>query len=185
MKFHDVGLEGARLVELSPFADSRGRFSRLFCGKVFAEAGLEGNFVQINESFNISPGTLRGMHFQLPPAAEVKVVRCMQGKMWDCIIDLRPSSATFRKWFGAELTPENNLMMYVPRGFAHGFITIEPNTFAIYLASSAYAPGSERGVRYNDPAFAIEWPLAPAVISDKDGNWADFKEELVQPLVQV
>jgi dTDP-4-dehydrorhamnose 3,5-epimerase len=185
MKFHDVGLEGARLVELSPFADSRGRFSRLFCSTLFAEAGLEGNFVQINESFNISPRTLRGMHFQLPPAAEVKVVRCMQGRMWDCIVDLRPSSATYRKWFGAELTPENNLMMYVPKGFAHGFITIEPNTFAIYLASSAYTPGSERGVRYNDPGFAIEWPLLPAVISDKDKGWADFDEEMVRSLAQL
>lgn len=174
MQFNKTKLEGAYTIELDRLGDDRGFFARLFCSKEFADAGLIDSFVQINNSLTRDKGTLRGMHYQLPPSAEVKVVRCIQGALFDIILDLRPDSPTFCQWFGDTLSAENRRMMYVPKGFAHGFITLEENTEAFYLAGAPYAAEQERGIRYNDPKFNIKWPLEPVVISEKDKNWPDF-----------
>ncbi|MBM1175254.1 dTDP-4-dehydrorhamnose 3,5-epimerase [Microvirga arabica] len=178
MIFRETGLDGAWLVDLDRRSDDRGFFARMFCTKEFNAAGLETDFPQINTSLSSTAGTLRGMHYQIPPAAEVKVVKCISGALWDCIIDLRPTSPTFRKWYGATLTAENRVMMYVPRGFAHGFITLSDETEALYLVSAPYAPGHERGLRWDDPALGIEWPRRPAKISAKDESWSLFDPEL-------
>lgn len=174
MIFNRTPLEGAYTIDLEKRGDDRGFFARMFCEKEFGEAGLETRFVQINNSLSAHKGTLRGMHYQLPPSAEVKVVRCVRGALWDVILDLRAGSPTFGKWFGAELTSENRTMMYVPRGFAHGFVTLTDDTEAMYLVSAFYAPDAERGVRYNDSAVGIDWPVAPVEISDKDRSWPDL-----------
>lgn len=174
MQFNPAPLPGAYTIDLEKRGDSRGFFARVFCEHEFAEHGLETRFVQINNSLTGARGTLRGMHYQLPPAPEVKVVRCVRGSLYDVILDLRPDSPTFGKSFGAELSADNRRMMYVPRGFAHGFLTLEPDTEAFYLVSAFYAPECERGIRYNDPRFAIEWPMAPLETSEKDRNWPDF-----------
>lgn len=174
MKFVPTPLDGAYVIELDKREDERGFFARFFCEREFGEAGLETRFVQINNSLSRDKGTLRGMHYQLGPAAEVKVVRCLSGGLYDAILDLRPGSKTFGQSFGAELTGENRRMMYVPRGFAHGFLTLQPDTEALYLVSAFYDPGRERGVRWNDPKFAVHWPAKPEIISDKDANQRDF-----------
>lgn len=174
MQFHATPLPGAFTISLDRRTDERGFFARLFCEDEFAAAGLESRFVQCNDSFNARRGTLRGMHYQLQPSAEVKVVRCIQGALFDVIVDLRPDSPTHRLWFGAELSASNRTMMYVPRGCAHGFITLQDDTEALYLVSQRHDPGAERGLRFDDPAFGIAWPMAPSVISDKDAAWPDF-----------
>lgn len=138
---------------------------------------MEHNFVQVNNSLSSRRGTLRGMHYQLPPPAEVKLVRCIRGAFYDVILDLRPDSPSFGQSFGAELTAENRLMMYVPRGFAHAILTREDNSEALYLTSNFYSPENERGVRWNDPRFAIGWPIAPVEISAKDVGWPDFNPD--------
>jgi dTDP-4-dehydrorhamnose 3,5-epimerase len=167
-------LKNALLVDLLKRNDERGFFARLFCKDEFAAAGLESNFVQINNSLSVKAGTLRGMHYQLPPFAEAKLIRCIRGALWDCIIDLRPSSRTFGMWFGATLSSENRTMMYVPPGCAHGFITLTPDTEALYLVSAPYTPERERGLRWNDPFFDIRWPRLPAEMSTKDRAWRLF-----------
>jgi len=174
MKFTPLALAGAHLIDLEKRGDDRGFFARFFCEKEFAQHGLITRFVQINNSLTSNKGTLRGMHYQLPPSAEVKVVRCLRGALYDVILDLRPHSATFGQWFGETLSAENRRMMYVPEGFAHGFLTLEPDTEALYLVSAPYAPEAERGIRYNDPKFAIQWPIPPAELSDKDKAWPDY-----------
>lgn len=174
MIFNPTPLDGAYTIDLEKRGDDRGFFARFFCENEFRDAGLETEFVQVNNSLTEKAGTLRGLHYQLPPAAEVKVVRCIRGALWDVILDLRAGSPTFGKWFGAELSAENRTMMYVPRGFAHGFVTLTENTEALYLVSTFYAPDAERGVRFNDPSHGIEWPIAPVEISDKDRNWPDL-----------
>jgi dTDP-4-dehydrorhamnose 3,5-epimerase len=174
MHFVPTPLAGAVVIELDKREDERGFFARVFCEREFAEAGLDTRFVQINNSLSKDEGTLRGMHYQLGEAAEVKLVRCIQGALWDAILDLRPGSATFGHSFGAELSAENRRMMYVPRGFAHGFLTLEGNTEAFYLVSAFYAPDRERGVRWNDPRSAMDRPVEPRVISDKDAQQRDF-----------
>jgi dTDP-4-dehydrorhamnose 3,5-epimerase len=174
MKFFSTPLSGAHLIELDKRGDHRGFFARLFCEREFAVAGLETRFPQVNNSLTAAAGTLRGMHFQLPPAAEVKLVRCIRGALHDVIIDLRPDSPTYLGWFGADLSAENRTMMYVPRGFAHGFITLADSTEALYLVSASYAPEQERGVRFDDPRFAIRWPMAPIEMSAKDREWPDY-----------
>ena len=156
-----------------------------FSGGFFASANLarpaaRRDFVNVNNSLSMLTGTLRGLHYQLGEAAEVKVVRCIRGSLWDAIIDLRPDSPSFGKWFGETLTAENRLMMYVPRGFAHAILTLEPETEALYLCANHYAPAEERGVRWNDPRFGVDWPLAPVEISPKDMNWPDFNEAFHQ-----
>jgi dTDP-4-dehydrorhamnose 3,5-epimerase len=132
------------------------------------------HFCQVNNSLSAQKGTLRGMHYQLPPKAETKIVRCVRGAFFDMILDIRNGSPTFGKSFGAELSAENRLMMYVPKGFAHGFLTLADDTEAFYFVDEFYAPDYERCIRYNDPKFALEWPTAPTVISDKDRNQSDF-----------
>jgi len=177
MEFRETPLKDAFLVDLTAFRDERGFFARLFCADEFRSAGLEPEFVQINNSMSSKAGTLRGLHYQLPPMAEVKVIRCIHGALWDCIIDLRPDSPTFGRWFGTTLSAENRTMLYVPRGFAHGFITLTDDAEALYLVSARYAPERERGLRWNDPRFAIEWPRQPTEISDKDRSWPSFDPE--------
>ncbi|MBV9152221.1 MAG: dTDP-4-dehydrorhamnose 3,5-epimerase [Alphaproteobacteria bacterium] len=174
MHFHPTPLDGAYLIELDKREDGRGFFARLFCEREFTEAGLDARFVQINNSLSRDRYTLRGMHYQLGDAAEVKLVRCIDGALWDAILDLRPDSATFGKSFGAELSAGNRRMMYVPRGFAHGFLTLTENAEALYFVTAFYAAERERGVRWNDPHFAIAWPAEPRVISEKDRNQRDF-----------
>jgi dTDP-4-dehydrorhamnose 3,5-epimerase len=174
MKFHQTALQGAYTVEIEKRGDDRGFFARVFCEKEFTQAGLIQKFVQVNNTLSTKKGTLRGMHYQLPPRAEVKLVRCVRGALWDAILDLRPDSSTFGKWFGAELNAENRLMMYVPRGFAHALLTLTDDTEALYLMSEFYGPEQERGVRWNDPKFKVAWPIEPSDVSPKDAKWPDF-----------
>ena len=177
MKFNQSPLAGAYTIELEKRGDERGFFARFFCTDEFSEQGLCSSFAQINNSLTGNKGTLRGMHYQMMPSAEVKVVRCISGSLYDVILDLRPDSPTFGQWFGETLSAENRRMMYCPKGFAHGFITLEENTEAFYLVSDPYAPELERGIRFNDPRFNIEWPIEPIEISEKDSNWPDFDPE--------
>jgi dTDP-4-dehydrorhamnose 3,5-epimerase len=174
MRFHPTPVSGAHLIELEKRGDDRGFFARLFCEREFSEQGLVNRFVQANDSLSRTIGTLRGLHYQLPPAAEVKLVRCIRGALHDVVVDLRPDSPTFGRSFGARLDAENRLMMYVPRGCAHAILTLEQDTEALYLVSAFYSPEHERGVRWHDPRFDIEWPIEPREISQKDANWPDF-----------
>lgn len=177
MIFNSTPLKDALTIDLEKRGDDRGFFARFFCVDEFSKAGLETRFVQVNNSLSTARGTLRGMHYQLGDSAEVKLVRCIRGAVWDAIVDLRPDSQTFKKWFGAELTAENRRMMYVPRGFAHGIITLTDDAELLYLVSGLYAPSAERGLRWNDPAFSIEWPIKATEISQKDDAWPDFNAE--------
>ena len=174
MIFEPTPLPGAFTIGLERRGDDRGFFGRVFCTDEFAAQGVETQFVQINNSLTQARGTVRGMHYQLPPASEVKVVRCIRGSLYDVILDLRPGSPTYLHSFGAELTAENRVMMYVPRGFAHGFMTLQDDTEALYLVSHAYAPQAERGLRFDDPALSISWPLPATELSPKDRAWPDF-----------
>jgi dTDP-4-dehydrorhamnose 3,5-epimerase len=174
MQFFESPLAGAYVIELEKREDDRGFFARAFCRNEFAENGLSTSFVQVNDSLAVEKGTLRGMHYQLAPKGETKLVRCIRGALHDVIIDLRDGSETFGKHFSVELTAENRKMLYVPKGFAHGFITLCENTEAFYFVDEFYAPEFERGVRWDDPTFSISWPLEPAVLSEKDQAHADF-----------
>jgi len=174
MKFSETPIPGVYLIDLEKRGDERGFFARVFCINEFQELGLTTQFVQVNNSLTSLKGTLRGMHYQLRPKAEAKLVRCIRGALWDCALDLRPESATFGKSFGAELSAENRRMMYIPKGFAHGFVTLADDTEAFYFVDEFYAPDLERGIRWNDPRFGIEWPIEPTTISDKDRNLPDF-----------
>lgn len=174
MIFTATPLAGAYLIDLEKRGDDRGFFARAFCQREFAQHGLVTNFVQVNNSLSAHKGTLRGMHYQLPPKAETKLVRCIRGALFDVILDLRRESPTFGQSFGAELSAEDRRMMYVPKGFAHGFITLSDDTEAFYFVDEFYAPETERGVRWDDPRFAITWPSPPVVLSDKDRQWRDF-----------
>ncbi|MBC8127953.1 MAG: dTDP-4-dehydrorhamnose 3,5-epimerase [Gloeobacteraceae cyanobacterium ES-bin-144] len=178
MKFTETPLKGAYIIELEKRGDDRGWFARYFCELEYNQHGLNHHIVQINDSVSKYKGTLRGMHYQLAPKAEDKIVRCLRGALFDCIIDLRPDSATFLQHFSVELTAENRTMLYVPKGFAHGFMTLEPDTEAFYLVTEYYSPEHERGLRYNDPKFGISWPMAPTEVSDKDANHPDFNPEI-------
>lgn len=176
MIFIETDLVGAFLIDLEKIEDSRGYFARAWDAKQFAEYGLETRIVQANLSFNKRRGTLRGLHLQCPPHEEAKMIRCVRGALYDVIIDLRPDSPTYMGWTGVELTEENNRLLYVPGGFAHGFQTLANDTEAFYLVTEFYTPEAEAGVRWDDPTFAIEWPLGePTEISDKDGAWPDFE----------
>ncbi|HWB46969.1 MAG TPA: dTDP-4-dehydrorhamnose 3,5-epimerase [Hyphomicrobiaceae bacterium] len=177
MKFHPTKFQDAWLVELEPFRDERGSFARTFCAHEFGARGLETNFLQHSVSMSSRKGTIRGMHFQREPHAEVKLVRCIGGAIWDVIIDLRPGSGTFRQWQAFELTEDNGRQLYIPKGFAHGFQTMTDRAEVSYLISAEYAPEAAMGVRWNDPAFAIAWPLANTAMSDKDRNWPDFRDQ--------
>lgn len=175
MKFEETPLRGAYIIELEKRGDERGFFARYFCEKEYRDQGLNPRIAQINNSLSAEAGTLRGMHYQVAPKQEVKVVRCLRGCLLDVIIDLRPESETFCKYFAVELSAENRKMLYVPEGFAHGFLTMRDDTEALYLVSEFYSPEHERGVRWNDPAFGIDWPREPSTISEKDRGWADFQ----------
>ena len=174
MIFTQTPLPGAYLLDLEKRGDDRGFFARAFCEREFGEHDLVTRFVQVNNSLSAVKGTLRGMHYQLGPKAETKVVRCIRGGLYDVILDLRRGSPTFGESFGAELTAENRRMMYVPKGFAHGFITLTEQTEAFYFADEFYAPDLERGIRWNDPKFGLSWPSSPAVLSEKDASHPDF-----------
>lgn len=174
MIFHPTPLRGAAVIEPERRGDERGWFSRLFCEKEMRQAGLQERFVQMNNSSSADAGTLRGLHYQLPPSAEAKTVRCIRGAFWDVIVDLRPDSETYRQWYGLELSPDNGLALYVPQGFAHGFITLKADSEALYLSSAFYDPDCERGLRWDDPAIGIQWPIAPETVSAKDAGWPDF-----------
>ncbi len=171
MKFIETSLKDAWLIEPEPARDPRGFFARTFCAKAFSERGMENNFVQHSRSQSQMKGTLRGMHFQIAPHAEAKVVTCVRGAMFDVIIDLRPESPTFRKWQSFDLTQDNRIEVYIPKGFAHGFQTLSDDVEVSYLISSFYEPNSSTGVRFDDPAFAIKWPLPVSVISERDMGW--------------
>ena len=174
MIFTQIELAGAYIVDLKQLADDRGFFARGYCSKEFESHGLAPNIVQSNISFNFKKATLRGMHYQVSPFAETKLMRCTRGAIYDVIIDLRPRSKTFRQWFGVELTEENYRMLYVPEGFAHGFETLTDRCEVVYHVSEFYTPNAEQGIRYNDPTFEIRWPLDVQVISAKDRSWPDF-----------
>lgn len=174
MIFRETALHGVYLIDLESRGDARGFFARLFCREEFLKRGLIADFPQINNSLSVERGTLRGMHYQVAPHGEDKVIRCIQGRLYDVVLDLRPDSPTFGHSFGAELSAENRSMMYVPKGCAHGFQTLDRETEAVYLVSHPYCPSSERIVRWNDPQFKIEWPIDPTVLSEKDANAPDF-----------
>lgn len=175
MIFTETKLAGAYVIDLERIEDDRGFFARAWCANEFTEHGLESRVVQANDSSNKNKGTLRGMHLQRPPHEEVKMVRCIRGALYDVIVDVRENSPTYKQWIGVELNEENRRMLYVPKGFAHGFQTLVDDTEAFYLVTEFYTPGAEAGVRWDDPAFRIEWPLgAPTEISDKDASWPDF-----------
>lgn len=176
MIFTATKLEGACLVDIDPREDERGFFARIWCQQAFEKQGLVARIVQTNLSYNKVKGTLRGMHYQRPPHAETKLVRAVRGGIYDVIVDLRPDSATYKRWIGVELTAANRRALFVPEGFAHGFQSLEDDTEVIYQVSAFYAPGAEGGARYNDPAFDIRWPLPVNVISDKDANWPDYQD---------
>ena len=170
MKFIPTILNGSFTIQLDPINDERGWFARYFCKKEFSTIGHEKEWVQMNHSFSLKKGTLRGMHFQKPPYSEIKLVRCIQGSVFDVIIDLRKDSPTFLKWFGTELSAENKLMMYIPEGFAHGFQTLEDNSGLLYMHTAYYSPEAEDGLRYNDPQVNISWPLEISEISMRDNS---------------
>lgn len=168
MKFNKTSLEGAYTIIPEPFIDNRGFFLRSFCIEEFAQQGLSNTFLQINHSGTKGKGSIRGMHFQFPPYAEVKVVKCTKGAIFDVIIDLRKNSSTFLQWESFELSEENKHMVYIPQGFAHGFQTLTDDAEIIYLVSQVYNKASEGGIRFDDPAVGIKWKLPVATISEKD-----------------
>lgn len=171
MKFIETELKGAYTIEIEPSVDDRGWFSRVFCMKEFGQINHNENFVQINHSSNTNKGTVRGIHYQIPPKAETKLIRCIRGEIFDVIIDLRENSPTFLQWIGVELSAENMKMIYVHEGFAHGFQTLEDNSELIYHHTSFYDPSAERGIKYNDKLVGIKWPLDITNISEKDTNY--------------
>jgi dTDP-4-dehydrorhamnose 3,5-epimerase len=175
MIFTEIQLNGVFLIELQRLEDERGFFARSWCKREFDQHGLRSEFVQCNISFNRKRGTLRGMHYQSAPYEEIKLVRCTKGAIYDVIIDLRPDSKTFREWLSLELSEDNQRMLYIPEGFAHGFLTLEDNTEVFYQMSEFYAPGHASGVRWNDPVFNITWPIDVKVISEKDEKIPDFQ----------
>lgn len=176
MKFTELELKGAYLIELEKFEDKRGFFARTFCKKEFSDNGLDPELSQISIAFNKKKGTLRGMHYMLPPYKEAKLVRCSRGKIYDVIIDLRPESKTFKKWYSTELSQDMPKMIYLPEGFAHGYQTLAHNTEVIYHMSILFVPEYYTGVRWNDPAFKIKWPdVKDRIISEKDNSYPDFK----------
>ena len=179
MIFTELPLSGAYIIDLEPFRDDRGLFARTFCAREFSRIGFSGQIVQINHSVTTQTGTVRGMHYQVPPACEVKIIRCVHGKVFDVIIDLRSGSSTFLKWHGVELSRENMRMIYIPKGFAHGFQAVSEGSELIYHHSEYYTQEHERGLRFDDPALGIKWPLPVSVVSEKDGSYqlinSDFK----------
>jgi len=177
MRFQPTELADAVLIDLDKRTDERGYFARTFCEEEFARAGLETRYVQANTSANPRAGTLRGLHYQIPPHAEVKVVRCTQGAVFDVIVDLRPQSPSFRRWQGFELDAASGRTLYVPKGFAHGYQTLVDDSEVSYLVSYPYTPGAEAGIPHDDPVFGIDWPIGVSAISEKDAGWPPYRFE--------
>lgn len=176
MIFKETSLKDAFIVDLNRLDDDRGFFARTYCYNEFKEHGMVPEMVQANMSTNKVKGTLRGMHYQIAPHEEAKLVRCVKGALYDVIIDLRINSLTYKKWIGVELTADNQRALFVPKGFAHGFITLVDDTTAFYMVSQFYMPGAESGIRWDDPSIGIEWPIEIKVISKKDSSWDDFTD---------
>jgi dTDP-4-dehydrorhamnose 3,5-epimerase len=174
MLFRETPFAGAFVVEAQRLEDERGFFARTWDRGKFAEQGLDPNLVQTSLSYNRNRGTLRGMHFQYPPHSESKLVRCVRGSVYDVIVDLRPHSATFLQWFGTELTEDNLWALFVPKGFAHGFQSLQDDSLVHYQMSDAYAPAAAGGLRWNDPAVGIVWPLPVSVIAERDAGYPDL-----------
>ena len=168
MKFYETELKGAYIIELEKFEDERGIFTRVWDKKIMQDQGLKSDLVQMSFSFSKKKGTLRGMHFQKEPFREVKIVKCIQGKIFDVIIDLRVESKTYKKWIGVDLSADIQKMIYVPEGFAHGFQTLEENTHVLYQMSNWFSPEHEKGIRWDDKDFNIRWPITDLIISKKD-----------------
>ncbi len=181
MIFGETRFAGVHLIDIEKHVDGRGFFARTWCRSEFAERGLVTEFVQHSLSFNAERGTIRGLHFQAPPHDEVKVVRCLRGAIHDVIVDLRPDSPTVRRWAAFELTGASRSMLYIPAGFAHGFQTLEPESEISYMISASYMPDATRGIRYDDPALRIDWPLPVARISERDRSWAGLAD--TQPAI--
>ena len=176
MKFLETPLKGAFIVEIEPIEDSRGLFARSWCKREFETHNLNPELVQCNISFNIKKGILRGMHYQIKPFEEAKLVRCTRGAIFDVIIDLRADSPTFKDWVAIELTDKNRKMLYIPERFAHGFQTLKDNTEVFYQMSEYYSPEHSRGIRWNDPSFSIQWPEDKRIISKRDQQYPDFSQ---------
>ncbi len=174
MRIRETGIPGVLLIEAEPTPDLRGSFARLYCPDEFAAAGIGFAPVQVNLSRNPAAFTLRGMHYQEPPRAEAKLVHVTRGAIFDVAVDLRPESQTYRLWTSARLDAGSMAAMFIPEGCAHGFLTLEPHTDVLYHMGRMFEPGRGRGVRWDDPAFAIDWPARPQVISDRDAGYADF-----------
>jgi dTDP-4-dehydrorhamnose 3,5-epimerase len=180
MIFTETKLKGAFVIEIKKIGDDRGFFGRSWCKNEMEEHGLNGTISQINTSLSKFKGTLRGLHFQIPPWQECKMIRCTRGAIFDMIVDLRPDSPTFLQWVGEELTLDNYKALYSPEGFAQGFITLTDDAEITYFTTESWAPGRDRGVRWNDPAFGIQLPLQPVVIADKDQTWPDFSIDILK-----
>jgi dTDP-4-dehydrorhamnose 3,5-epimerase len=181
--FTETKLAGIFLIDVEPISDERGFFSRSWCQKEFVEHGLDAGLVQCNISFNKKKGTLRGMHFQRHPHEEIKLVRCIHGSIYDVVVDLRPDSPTLGCWYGVELNDVNRRSLYIPGGFAHGFLTLSDNAEVFYQMSSWFVPGSADGVRWDDPKIGIKWPAKPVCISSKDLSYADIVMETPEELI--
>jgi dTDP-4-dehydrorhamnose 3,5-epimerase len=173
MQFNETKIPGVFLIELEKREDQRGYFARAWCSKDFNAHGLP-NFVQTNMSLSRKRGTIRGLHYQVPPHGEAKYLRCIRGAIFDVCIDLRKDSPTYKKWLGVELSADNRKAVFIPAGLAHAYQALTDDAEVIYSASCAYTPGAERGIRFNDPAFNIEWPIREAIVSEKDMSWPDF-----------
>lgn len=180
MKFYEQKIPGVWLIEAEPFSDNRGLFYRHFCQKDFSEKGLESRIVQTNISKNYSEHTLRGFHYQIKPFEEHKTISCLRGAIYNIIVDLRPQSVAFLKWIPVELNANVPLSVHIPAGCANAYLTLEDNSTILYYMSEFYAENSYRGFRYNDPLFGFKWPFKPAVISEKDLNYADFDPRLIK-----
>ncbi|MGA9465829.1 MAG: dTDP-4-dehydrorhamnose 3,5-epimerase [Terracidiphilus sp.] len=175
MIFHETDLAGVVVVEMQLLCDERGFFARSWCEREFRDHGLNSELVQCSISFNQAKGTLRGVHYQAAPNPEAKLVRCTRGSLYDVALDLRPDSSTYLKWTAAELSAENHRALYIPEGCAHGFLTLEDQTEVLYQMSEFYYPEAARGLRWDDPAFGIEWPGRVEVISERDRSYPDFE----------
>jgi dTDP-4-dehydrorhamnose 3,5-epimerase len=171
MRFNETDLSGAKVIDPTPHEDDRGYFMRAWCAREFSDQGLNFLPVQANMGFSVKRGTVRGMHFQEAPALESKLVRCTRGAIFDVVLDLRQDSASYGKWYGTELSAANGRMLFVPERCAHGYQTLEENTETHYMTSAFYTPSAVHGVRFDDPLFAIKWPLAAIVVSEQDRNW--------------
>jgi dTDP-4-dehydrorhamnose 3,5-epimerase len=177
MIFKETKLKGAYIIELEPLQDERGFFARTFCKKDFEEHGLNPCIAQCNISYSKKTGTLRGMHYQVAPYEEAKLVRCTRGAIYDVMVDLRPESPTFKQWVAEELTAKNCKMLYIPEGFAHGYLSLEDNTMVFYQVSEFYHPECERGVRWDDPAIGIKWRASINIVSDRDRMYPNFNHK--------